>query len=602
MGQWIVIQDDDQDRINRLGEIAVDRFQSLCGLTPQAAVRSPNAAVWKFPRRLHPGTAIARAESGQGFTTIAGTWWFGGSCDEAALQALNATMQSPENPVDALRKLDGSFGVAACREETDELIAITDRIGTIHLYETRIGSARLVSTSSMVLASLARLDWDLDSVREFLACGTVFGQRSLFQGIRKLEPATIFSWRPGRDVETMRYWEAERVFWDRAEQPGSVEGLGQALRDTIHDFERCYSRPAMDLTGGLDSRAVLGAMLAEDIRFETVVNGDDDHPDVIAANRIASEFGLEHRQQVLASDWQSRWWERTVDALSLCDGEYDVLEYSRVLENHSTLAATFDASINGSGGEFCKGYWWELLYPKVGQTDFDPRKIAAGRFATDGWSDGLLVRPFDTSLADWFAHVISEANAGLEQHPNTAQLDNVYLTLRMQRWQGRIASATNRLWPCASPFMCREPMEQALGAPPAVRLRDRMSRNLIEHLNRRLAELPLAQGYPALPLRLSTAPRFWRLGLELGGKVIRKLSGRGQPPPPPRPQQNLGKLLAEEAVRDHLTPASMQTRELYEPARLEAFLAEALPGTPRHEAHLGRVLTLEMLARAVRRD
>ena len=81
---------------------------------------------------------------------------------------------------------------------------------------------------------------------------------------------------------------------------------------------------------------------------------------------------------------------------------------------------------------------------------------------------------------------------GLGTLPNTTQMDNVYLNMRMQRWQGRIASSTMRIWPCVSPFMWRLPMEAALSAPPSVRLHSRMSRRLIEHFDPRLASLPLA--------------------------------------------------------------------------------------------------------------
>ena len=46
---------------------------------------------------------------------------------------------------------------------------------------------------------------------------------------------------------------------------------------------------------------------------------------------------------------------------------------------------------------------------------------------------------------------VARAGAAITQFPNTSQMDNAYLTLRMQRWQGRIASSTNQIWPALSP-------------------------------------------------------------------------------------------------------------------------------------------------------
>jgi hypothetical protein len=52
--------------------------------------------------------------------------------------------------------------------------------------------------------------------------------------------------------------------------------------------------------------------------------------------------------------------------------------------------------------------------------------------------------------------------------------------------------------------------------------------------------------------------------------------------------------------RDLLEPARMRTAPLYEPRRLTAFLSAAREQVFGRVAQLGRVLTLELLARAVR--
>jgi len=305
----------------------------------------------------------------------------------------------------------------------------------------------------------------------------------------------------------------------------------------------------------------------------------------------------------LPANWDSRWWTLAKAALPLCDGEVDVLEYARILGHHKKLAGEFDVSVNGSGGEVCKGYWWELLYPFTGSRGhFDERRVALGRFAFDTGGANLLSRQYADGVVDHFAEVIRRANVDLADHPNTAKMDNVYLMLRMQRWQGRIASSTMRIWPCISPFLMRGPMEMALSALPGVRVRNRMSRRLIEYLDPKLAALPLAQGYPALPLRPSTAIHFWPMAAEISEKVWQRgRSAVGRPASTLVGAENgiRGLIEREEEVREMLRPEAMVTRNLYDRTRITKFLTRASEASFAEKTQWGRVLTLEMAGRAI---
>ncbi len=263
-----------------------------------------------------------------------------------------------------------------------------------------------------------------------------------------------------------KYWNVAERMYDRAPERGNVRRLAETLRDTVATIARNYPNPLLDLTGGFDSRAVLGAVLGGGLRFDTVVSGAESIP--MCSYRGQSPAVSICRTITLppGSPDFADWWSGVREALPLCDGELDALAYARTARAHTRAAESFDASINGSNGEVCKGYWWELLFPYTRRRDhFDAKLIAARRFATERDPD-LLDGPFSETLVDHFAGIIGRANRGLERHPNTAKLDNVYLTLRMQRWQGRIASSTSRIWPCLSPFSFRRPMEAALlGAP-----------------------------------------------------------------------------------------------------------------------------------------
>jgi hypothetical protein len=359
--------------------------------------------------------------------------------------------------------------------------------------------------------------------------------------------------------------------------------------------------PVFDLTGGFDSRIVLGAALKAGMRPAVTVAGPAGDADVEVARHLAGLYGLP--LAALSPRWKdaAEWREAALAALAFTDGEYDVLEYARILGIHRRLReAGHGASVNGSNGEILKGYWWELLFPRTGEVEpLNERRIAEARFAGSAGASSLLAARFETDLAGHFAGVIQRANREMAGLPNTAQLDNVYLTLRMQRWQGRIASSTARLWPSTSPFFFRGPLEAALATPPAERVRHRLSRRLIEYLDPRLAAQPLAQGYPALPVRVSTLHRFTPLAWEIAGKFWRhgrRRLGLGAGPPP---AANAVAILANDPeTAALLEPAGMRTAALYDAGRLRRFVEAARNPAFGDAASWARVFTLEALARA----
>src|SRR5699024_8101199 len=170
--------------------------------------------------------------------------------------------------------------------------------------------------------------------------------------------------------------------------------------------------------------------------------------------------------------------------------------------------------------------------------------------------------------------VIERTNLGLEGSRNTACMDNVYLNLRMQHWQGRIASASNRLWPCLSPLLFRRPMEIGLGAAISLRRNGRMARRLLAIVDYELARLPMAGGYPALPITMKTLPQFRPLGAEYLQRVRQRLMRTNGPVSGAVQQQQaqLTALLRLEEVADLLNPKHMLSANLYEPGSLQQLI------------------------------
>ena len=615
MGSFLIVHGGDPAAARALLARGGARLQALGAGRPVRVLEQGGTAVAQFARRCAPSLPIDTDASAWSLAT--GCWLDGGRADGPALARLGAALRAGRAGWQAAaRSLDGFFAVASGDAAGRELHLATDRTGTLHVYRVRIDGCQVLSTSSLVLAALAGAAFDPVAVREFLGTGSVFEQRSLHAGVEKLPPATRLSFIGGEEIAREPWWELRPLLWGSAEaraRPGDVPSLAGALQEALEALLAAHPGAVLDLTGGFDSRAVLGAALASGRPFRTVVVGADDDPDVIAAGGIARAFELSHTHLRPGRDYGARGLADLRAALALCDGEADVVEYAGIAQIQARMAESGGAggaaggvTINGSSGELCRGYWWALL-PALDApgSAFDSRRAATGRFATDDWADRILAggagAGAPASLAEHFTAVIDRTVDGLRDLPAVALADVIYLTLRMQRWAGRLVSATDRIWPCSSPFMFEGPMRAALSAPPAMRRRDRMMRALIEHLEPRLAALPMADGSPALPLRAGTLHRFGPHAAALGGKawgrVRRAMGAKAGTAPSGGASEAVARLVADPEIAALLEPSAMRTRELYEGAALAQFLAVSRAPGFDQARRWGRVLTLELAAR-----
>ena len=102
------------------------------------------------------------------------------------------------------------------------------------------------------------------------------------------------------------------------------------------------------------------------IGFETTVTGYDTDPDVVISKGLSKLIGAPNRRFSPGEPVQP---ERLKEALLLTDGECDLIQYARVHSLHSHLSSEFDVSVNGSYGEIARGYWWNMLFPKMGRRE-----------------------------------------------------------------------------------------------------------------------------------------------------------------------------------------------------------------------------------------
>src|SRR5271166_329824 len=318
----------------------------------------------------------------ESWLAILGTWFHnsGASRPESILQQYLSV-----GPERLARELDGFYAVIISDKRTRETVVITDVVGSLHLYVRQFRDAVALSTSSLILASLDDVTLDAVGCQEFIQTGVMYEDRTLYNEVRKLPPATIIK-ISGSDLgPPRRYWTPASLTPDLVSGTQAADMLWEQLHDAVKQVNRQFQSTACDLTGGYDSRAVTAAFFAQRKNFTTVVSGSPDSPDVLVSKELSSKIGLPNIHYPPPGVRPT--FDDLHSLMQLTDGECDLVEYFHVSQIHRDLSRQFDISVNGSFGEVARGYWWELLFPDAGARNrLDSHKLATRRYAATSCS------------------------------------------------------------------------------------------------------------------------------------------------------------------------------------------------------------------------
>lgn len=594
MGNFLVIVNPEERWAEARGcfQAGVADARRLKRQAPNSTAETPWSLAASFPRHNGSGAPVFTDPETGSWALSVGTWFHASCRDEAGL--LRRYLEA--GPAQLALELEGFFTIVVGDARRREVVVITDVAGSCHCFVRPLNSGVALSSSSRLLAGLETCSLDPVACQEFLHTGIIYEDRTIYREVRKLGPAGVFRFRSGAAREQSRYWNLSALAPESLAGEAAVERLWSVLTSAAEKVTRRFPHPVCDLTGGYDSRALVSAFFANGRNFSTTVSGADDSPDVLVSRGLARLMGVPHRQFPPQSPG------RLADlqaAAELTDGEYDVVEYARTLAVHQELSAGFDASINGSFGEVARGYWWEILVPGTGRRGkLDPAKLARLRYVPRSFSASLFDPALRLDLVSHFTGIVERANAGLFATPNTFQIDNAYLAMRMQRWQGRIASSTNQLWPCLSPFMFRSALEAMLQARAGLRKRSLLIRRMLARFQPQLARYPLEHGYPALPATWKTLPRFWPLAGYYGGKVRQRAGlGATHGHRPDAAASVRLRLWQDPSTQELLDPARMKAAELFDGPALAAFLARSRQANFPAEKEWSRLLSLEYALR-----
>lgn len=580
-----------------LADTDIRRLCMYKGKSASDRIDSDWATVANFGRECGTALRIARREDGS-WMCHAGFWTHRGGIAADDLDALLARFVAVGASVLA-KELDGVFAIAAGSALTRTVSIITDAAGSMHMYARRGPMGIAICNSSLALSLRGKLD-DV-GLHEFVATGVIYERRSLWSEVEKLPPASILEIDRGATrIHEQQYWRFADIQAETLGLEAAADATHAAIVETLRPIGRASPDVVADLTGGYDSRILLCGLLSSGIRFDNTVSGPRESADFVTAARICKSLGT----QLLHTDPAPMVGTELVkDAIRLTDGECDVFDTARILFTHRPASQKFDVSLNGSFGELARGYWWELLWPNLASAKpLDVGMVARRRFAAAPYETIIFAPNTVQPLVQHMSEVANRAIADLRHLPNTSQMDALYLRLRMQRWQGRIASTTNQIWPALSPLASTSVLSVILAARAETRFRSLLPRAMFARKNKLLASIPLEHGYPPCPANLTNLHKFWPVATHYGEKVIDKvrphLGLAALTTASQAPNDRYRALFEEIPIRDWITDPMLLESGYFDGLKLKQFLDPSAPVGGHRFEQWKRLVSVECALRA----
>ena len=166
---------------------------------------------------------------------------------------------------DCLQYLRGAYQLVIADQRDQSLLAITDRRNTRPLFvrESADGAVLLSPEQRVTAAWPPALDaLSATAMGEYLLRGTYYDNRCLFKGVRKLPQASMLRITGTGSVQKT-WWQYRIQLADnesRSTAELTAEG-GELIEQAVVRSLGVLKRPLLFLSGGVDSRLVLGALL-----------------------------------------------------------------------------------------------------------------------------------------------------------------------------------------------------------------------------------------------------------------------------------------------------------------------------------------------------
>lgn len=195
-----------------------------------------------------------------------------------------------------LRRARGTFCGLHYGAAQHRLTLFVDKMGVRPLYVWTGPRFVVFSTALRILEAVPGVpkQFDLRGVTEVVAFSFPLADRTPYRGISMLRSGESFSVAAGQ-VERSLYWRWDGPL-DAIDYPQAVKRSYSEFIKAIDRRHRKESIAAAFLSGGLDSRVIVGGLVANGSKVYTVNYAPDGSQDQVFAKLVADKLGINYKQ------------------------------------------------------------------------------------------------------------------------------------------------------------------------------------------------------------------------------------------------------------------------------------------------------------------
>lgn len=495
--------------------------------------------------------------------------------------------QEPDFPA----SLNGRFhGLLADRSRGAAML-FNDRYGMHRIYFHESKEAfYFAAEAKAILAVLPALrSVDPRAMGEFIACGCVLENRTLFRGIEVLPPASAWIFRGGA-IERRAAYLLPRE-WEEQERLDS-ESYCRELREVFaRNLPRYFAGPeriGISLTGGLDTRIIMAWRKFPPGSLPCYSFGGAlrDCQDVRLARRVAQACGQTHETITVGAEFLGRFPEYAERSVYFTDGCTEVNRAADLYLNERAAAIAPVRMTGNYGGEVLRRV-----------RAFKPVEPAPGLYTPELLSHVGAARATYAAIADTHPLSFAVFRQAPWHHYGLLALEQTQVALR-------------------SPFLDNDFVRTVFRAPETACADSAVSLHLIAHGDAALARIRTDRGLGAGRTGLfSAALRAWidftvkaEYACDYGmPQWLARIDGLLGPFRPERFFLGRHKFChyrvwyrdaLAQYVREMLLDPRTLSRPYLQPKTVEAIVRGHLGGTRNYTLEIHKLLTLEIIHRS----
>jgi asparagine synthase (glutamine-hydrolysing) len=250
--------------------------------------------------------------------------------------------------------LNGNFAAAVWDAATQTLLLISDSLSSYPLYYAQVGDLLVFGSAARAVAQAPGLPREIDTaaLAQMVAFEHIYGDRTLFAGVSLLLPGTILRFRGGSTATTNYIDFQYPEYYDMHPEEYYVDAWTHYMRQAVLRQARGPAPLGVMLTGGLDSRTILGMLAGAGMELRTLTWGTPGCDDEKAARELAEIAHVPHRFLPLQPDFLAR---DGAQAVRITDGQKSVV-HLHMISILREIAAETQVIYKGFLGGTIHGY------------------------------------------------------------------------------------------------------------------------------------------------------------------------------------------------------------------------------------------------------